>query len=248
MEALVVIPYFSVEARGRELQSAVTGWQRCFKERFRLVVVGDLDATVEACHDIDFIACPRVPDPGPGNYRPHIDHVHKFRKVREHYPDTRGFIYTCDDIFAVNDFTMDDVLVPKVMPGVMGGDSKSMNGWQRDMAKTRELCMREGLPLRNWVCHLPVYYEWDALFSIYDRFDCDHCSYIVENIYFNQYMSDSDAVQIDGFDRYKYVASTTRTDAGAVRRAMHEKVWLNVNPDGFTREFERLLRDYYGLC
>lgn len=247
METLVVIPYLSIEARGRELELAVAGWQRHFKEPFRLVVVGDLDATVEACHGIDFIPCPRVPDVGVGNYRPHIDHVHKFRTVREHYSDAAGFIYTCDDIFAVNDFTMDDVLVPKIRTALMGGDSKSMNGWQRDMAKTRMLCEREGLPLRNWVCHLPVYYQWDALFSVYDKYDCDHSSYIVENIYFNMFFSDADAVEVEGLDKYKYVASTTRTDASAVRRAMREKIWLNANPDGFTREFERLLRDYYEL-
>ena len=170
---LVVIPYLASGAQGRELEYAVSGWRRHFKHPYLIVLVGDYHPIVDTGDDIVFIECPRV-EPIPGQYHCHIDHVHKFRTVREKFPQTKGFIYACDDMYAVNNFGMEEILLPKVIDGDMKGDPDSTNGWQRDMAKTKALCIREKLPIHNWICHLPVYYEWDKLFAIYDKYDCDH--------------------------------------------------------------------------
>ena len=76
-EILVVIPYLAKEAQGRELELAVTGWRKHFKEPYHIVVVGDHDPIVDTGDDITFIECPRI-DPVPGQYLPHLDMVHKF--------------------------------------------------------------------------------------------------------------------------------------------------------------------------
>lgn len=183
---LVVIPYLAEQAQGHELELAIMGWKKHFTEDFEIVVVGDKPVS-EA---ITFIPCPRI-EPIPGQYTPHLDHVHKFRKVREYFPDTEGFIYTCDDIYAVTDFTLEDVKTlkyPEIATKYLGENdwNKDKADWWADRGKTAALCRREGLPVRDWVCHLPVYYEWDKLLKIYDKYDCDHNSYIVENIYFNK--------------------------------------------------------------
>ena len=109
---LVVIPYLAKDAQGSELELAVAGWRKHFKEDFLIVVVGDYHSIVDTGDDITFINCPRVKWPGKGNYWAHIDHVNKFRTVFNAYPHSEGFIYTCDDIYAVKDFTMEvDVLL-----------------------------------------------------------------------------------------------------------------------------------------
>lgn len=242
---LVVIPYLASAAQGRELEYAVSGWRKHFKEPHHIVIVGDYHPIVDTGDDITFIECPRV-EPVEGQYTCHLDHVHKFRKVREMFPDHKGFIYACDDMYAVNNFTMVEVLLPKVVQRDMGGDFNSSNPWQRDMAKTRLLCVNHNLPLYNYVCHLPVYYEWDKLLAIYDQYDCDHQSYIVENIYFNTYFADRVPFVLD-FDKDNFKCGVYRSNPRiwCIENALKSKIWIQNSPEGWIRELDEILSKHY---
>lgn len=240
---LVVIPYLASAAQGDELRLAVTGWRMHFKVPYLIAVVGDHHPIVETGNDIMFIECPRV-EPVPGQYLPHLDHVHKFRKVRESFQDTEGFIYTCDDIYAVADFTMEDILEPKhpelgayIKPYDWNSNAAD---WWSDRGKTAELCVREGLPARDWVCHLPVYYEWDKLFAIYDKYDCDHNSYIVENIYFSMLYGDRRSFPAAD---YRYEVKTANPGG----RPLTGVKWITNQNCGWSKALEKILRDHYGI-
>ena len=241
----VVIPYLASAAQGRELELAVAGWRRHFREEFEIVVVGD-DPRIEG---VTFIPCPRVPMlPGARQYHAHLDHVHKFREVRRHYPDAEGFIYTCDDIYAVRDFTLEDVKRPKVRRDDITNRGIRWNQWVQDNWKTRDRLVRDGLPTRNWVCHLPVWYEWDKLLDIYDRYDCDTTSYVVEQLYFNRYFPDvpADHVEEDGVDWQFKVWDHNCTPA-QVREALDRVVWISNSFRGWAPWMEDILRERYGL-
>ena len=282
---LVVIPYWAPGAQGHELELAVTGWRKHFKEDYHIVIVGDcpscgkgilqidekafegLDAEkfaqefakyegvirieqvskpaeVTPFDDITYIECPQVA-PVQGQYLPHLDHVNKFRKVREAFPDSKGFIYTCDDIYPTADFTLEDVLQPKEPKQgfyfALTHLKSTTPDWYSDKQKTGELCHREHLPVRNWVCHLPVYYEWDKLFEVYDKYNCDHESHIVENIYFNiMYPGDPHAVsEIMYHDEVKTSRPGIRP-IGTVK-------WVSNANCGWSQELEDILRKHYGL-
>lgn len=245
---LVVIPYFAGGAQGRELEYAVAGWRKHFKEDYHIVIVGDHNRVVDTGDDISFIQCPRVTMWGRWNYRPHIDHVNKFRRVREHYPCSKGFIYTCDDIYAFRDFTMEDILKPKVKRMEITGDLFNRNAWVRDNARTREKLKEECLPVRDWVCHLPVYYEWDKLLSVYKDFKCDTRSYVVENLYFNKYYPDAEPFLLDEeTDDIQYKLWTQDSSIDDFRKAMSSKIWIANSVKGYKPEIEHILQDYYGL-
>ena len=239
---LVVIPFLAGAAQGNELELSVTGWRKFFREPHRIVIVGDYHPIVESGSDIMFIPCRRIAET-PGQYRPHLDHVHKFRTVRRFFPKSRGFIYTCDDIYAVADITMEDIVQPKY-PEIATKylddkyDGKTADWWS-DRCKTNELCHREGLPVRDWVCHLPVYYEWDKLLAIYDKYDCDHVSYIVENIYFNQLYSEG----VYASDARDY-RDEVRTANPGIRPIGSVKWICNANC-GWSEELEKILREHY---
>ena len=241
---LVVIPYLASGAQGCELELAVAGWRRHFKERYLIVVVGDWHPVVETGDDIYFIDCPQVPET-PGQYRPHIDHVHKFREVRKHFPDSAGFIYTCDDIYATADFNLRDVMTPKMpVRGFFFGISRSFGGvpdWASDKQKTGDLCFRAKLPVRNWVCHLPVYYEWDRLIDMYDRHNCDNISYIAENIYFNEKYPD----EIDAFDEMEF-HDEVKTEKPNLR-PIGSVMWISNSIGGWSKELEEILKKHYNL-
>lgn len=241
MSTLVVIPYLAAAAQGRELEMAVAGWLRHFKEDFDLVVVGD-DPHLDG---ITFIDCPQVPMlPGAGQYHAHIDHVHKFRTVRRYYPDTEGFIYACDDMYALRDFTLADVQRLKYRQEDIGRRGYAWNSWVRDNWKTRELLVREGLPTRNWVCHLPVYYEWDKLLAIYDKYDCDHTSYVVEQIYFNTFYgnAEADCVEAEG-QVWQWKAWDMEYSEDDLRAALDRVVWISNSFRGWKPWFQDILSE-----
>lgn len=242
---LVVIPYLASGAQGRELEYAVAGWRRHFKEDFQIVLVGDYHPVVETGDDITFIECPRV-DGISGEYRAHLDHVHKFLKVMEDYPGMKGFIYTCDDIYAVNDFDMTDVLALKIREKKISAKSDSLNAWRRNNAKTKDKLLEEGLPIRNYVCHLPVYYEKDKLLEIYRKYDCEHNSYVVEQLYFNTYFKDRVPLLLNiDYDNYKCGVNRPNPRVSYIERAFRDKIWITNSVEGWIPVLDKMLSDYY---
>lgn len=241
-EILVVIPFLARAAQGNELELAVTGWRLFFKERFRIVIVGDYHPVVDTGDDITFIDCPRIAHIK-GQYLPHLDHVHKFRKVREHFQESKGFIYTCDDIYPTADITIEDVLQPKHPEAGFWFKQwdwrRYFPDWYSDKGKTGELCRKEGLPPRNWVCHLPVYYEWDKLIAIYDKYKCDYVSYVVENIYFNiEYPDDPQAVNCHEYRDEVKISSPDIRPIGSVK-------WISNANSGWSKKLEEILKKHY---
>ena len=76
---LVVITYLAKEAQGRELEYAIEGWRRHFKEDYLIVLTGEGLPHFEG-EDIAYVESKRVPA-SDGNYRAHIDYVSCLRKV-----------------------------------------------------------------------------------------------------------------------------------------------------------------------
>ena len=107
--------------------------------------------------------------------------------------------------------------------------------------KTGRLCKKEGLPVRDWVCHLPVYYEWDKLYEIYDKYDCDQVSYIVENIYFSKEFGDKPsrpAIEIRDEVR--------SANPGGIR-PVGSVPWITNQNCGWSKRLENILKQHYGL-
>lgn len=248
-EILVVIPYLARESQGRELEFAVAGWRAHFKTSYHIVVVGDAHPVTETGGDITHLPCPRIEwdSCDLDNYVPHLDHVHKFRAVHKAFPSYEGFVYACDDMYAVKDFSIDTILYPKIVAKDMGGNIHHPNGWLRDKAKTRALCVAEGLPLWNWVCHLPVYFEWEKLLGIYDKYGMDCESFIVENIYYNQYPPKGEPIVIDGTDGLRCWITNRHEDLGKLENEFSGCTWCCNSTNGWCAELECALAEHYGL-
>ena len=246
-KVLVVIPYFAKEAQGRELEYAVAGWRKHFKEDYLIVIVGDHHPVCDTGDDIYFIDCPRV-DAVAGEYRAHLDHVKKFRAVMKEFPDAPGFIYTCDDMYAVNDFDLIDVKVLKIREEEIQADPNSLNEWSQNNAKTKAVLRKEGLPMRNFVCHLPVYYECDKLKYIYEKYDCDHNSYVVEQLYFNTYYPTRIPLKLDiDYDNFLCGVRRSNPRVWYIKQAMGRKIWLQNSIEGWVPALENILKQHYGI-
>ena len=266
-----MIPYLAKEAQGCELELAVAGWHKHFKEPHRVVVVGDWDEHVEkllVCPEgksegsITFIDCPQI-EPVRGEYLPHLDQMNKFRAVAAAFPEQEYFVYTNDDIYAVKDFTLQDVRLPKINSMLIPYIDEKETRWWGDMGRSRKLCVNNGWPIMDWACHLPVYYGFKLLFYLLTLY-CAGKSYEWQNIYFNRLRAAINAVSEvappnDDSDieyrepeivperggKWKYAINTanpgikTTEEAGAV--------WITNANCGWSEKLEELLKKHYGL-
>ena len=242
IEIPVVIPYLASQAQGRELEYAVAGWRRHFQEPHHIYIVGDYHPVTQTGDDITFVPCPRVADI-PGQYRPHLDHVNKFRLMMELLgPDCQGFIYACDDMYAVRDFNLADVKRPKVadiqIPPI---DWERQTGWWRDAGKTREYCLENGWPVNNWVCHLPVWFDFDKLFSLEVRDE----SFVWENLYYNKYFPKKEPARVGDRCKWKYEVKTSSPGIDTAERA--RAIWITNANCGWSPELETILKNHYGV-
>lgn len=246
---LVVIPYLASGAQGNELELAVAGWERHCKEPHQVVIIGDVEdlkgrEEFEGCYLID---CPRIAAPAKGmQYLPHLDIVHKFLKVREAFPHHRGFVYACDDMYAVSDFDLTDIKSLKIDREAFHGSWISTNLWQIDNAKTADLLIARGLPNRSYVCHLPVWYDWDKLLTLYDQLDAEHESYVWEQIYFNYYYKDRVPRLLDPErDDVRLRIADHSFTRNEIRHAIGKTIWIYNTVEGWSNDLAVVLREHY---
>lgn len=244
---LVVIPYCSAGAQGRELEYAVAGWRRHFKEDYLIVLAGENHPITETGDDIICVESERVP-PSPGNYRQHLDYVSCFKKVRAAFPKSKGFIFVADDCYAVNDFDLTDVKLLKQKADDMGGDPNSTNGWQRDKARTRAKLIEGGYPTRNFTTHIPQWFEWDKLEALWDKYDMGNTSYVMEDLYYNIYYPTRIPLQLHiDHDNFKCGVYRRNPRIDIIRRAFKKQIWITNSPEGWIPALDMMLAEYYGI-
>ena len=244
---LVVIPYCSAGAQGRELEYAVAGWRRHFKEQYQIVIAGEHHPIADTGKDICCVESPRVADI-PGQYRQHLDYVSCFKKVREAFPKSKGFIFVADDVYAVNDFDMTDILFLKQIAPDIDYEPKSPNAWRRDAMKTRAKLVEGGYPTRNYTTHLPQWFEWDKLAALWERYDMEHESYVMEDLYYNIYYPDRVPMTLNiMYDNLKCGIYERDFNFGFVNGALRNKIWINNSPNGWSYNLIQVLeRHYFG--
>jgi hypothetical protein len=244
-EYLIVIPYLAAAAQGREIEYAIAGWRKHFKEPYRIVLTGEGLPRFPG-EDIDYVESKRVDDI-PGQYRQHLDYVSCFRKVRAKYPESEGFIFVADDCYAVNDFDIHDVKLLKMQEPVIDYDPRTPNTWRQDALKTARVLHEAGLPIRNFTTHLPQWIEWELLEYLWDKYDMTRQSYVFEDLYYNTFYPNRIPFRLNRDDNMKYSVKTTTPNEDELRSAMARKIWINNSPDGWTRVLEKALQEHFRL-
>jgi len=241
----VLIPHLPSAQQGHELRLAIEGWRRHFKTPHQIAIMGENLPDIPGVIKVE---SPRVEDV-PGEYRQHLDYVKCVRKAHELFQNTTGFVVAADDVFAVNDFTLADIKHPKIQEATLptkGADGHP-NLWRRNLAKTGLVCQREGYAMLNWTTHLPHYYTWKRLLALYDKHDCDHNSYVVENLYYNAYPPREKPELLGRNDRWKFEVSYSPLDRKGLYDAFAHKVWVTTTENGWSPEMEEAIARHYGI-
>ncbi len=243
---LVVIPYLPSAAQGHEIEYAIAGWRKHFKEDYLIVVVGENLPPLDA-EDVYCLESKRV-DGIDGQYRQHLDYVKCFRRVRDAFPDSDGFIFVADDCYAVNDFDIADVKFLKMLEPDFEFNPESTNAWRRDKMKTKKTLVDAGLPTRNFTTHLPYWFDWDKIEVLWEKYDMEHSSQVIEDLYYNTYCKDRIPFQLNvDTDNLKFgMYDTSPESIDRLRKAMHRKIWITNSPNGWCSDLEVLLQLHYG--
>ena len=241
---IVVIPYLPGEGQGREIEYAVAGWRRHFREDFVLVAVGE-GVTGRVPDGVMAIESPRVQDRA-GMYRQHLDYVSCLRRVREAFPRSKGYIRTADDCYAVRDFDMADVLVRKTI-GEVGRDRIAIPGsWQGDKERTRAALAANGYTTHNYTTHLPQYFEWGKMEALWRKFRMDENSYVDEDLYFNIFEGNRAAVNVHTEEQpYKCGVYRPNPRIDYIEGFIGQLIWITNSPAGWVPQLDMMLAEYY---
>lgn len=242
-EYLVVIPYLASAAQGKELDYAINGWRKHFKEKHKIVLVGE---GLPKRDDVICIESKRVEE-SPGQYRQHLDYVSCFKKVHEMFPETTGFIMVADDCYAVNDFDISEVKLLKMLEPDFSFKEDSTNAWRRDKMKTKKLLLSKHYPTHNFTTHLPQWYDWDKVEKLWDEYDMLHNSYVIEDLYYNIYFKDRIPFQLNKeTDNLKCGIYDKDFPVDKLKQAFKSKIWITNSPVGWILELPKLLEEHYG--
>ena len=244
METLVAIFYIASEAQGSEISLAIEGWRKHFKEPHRIVVVGDKPPV----DDVDWLQIKRVQKKD-GEYLPALDICQKLEAVcLANWWKYDGFIWASDDFFAVNDFTLADVMVPKIYDSQLPskGD-QTQNAFWHTQIKTRRLCEASGAGVANWTTHLPMWFDIDLLYWLIQDYDLTEMSYIVENLYYNMHAPEQKPERLHRNDRWKFDVCYSPLDRAGLSDAFIHKIWVCCSVNGWCPELEAELRKHYGM-
>lgn len=243
-ECLVIITYIASDAQGNELRLAIEGWRKHFKEKFRLVIVGDEPPV----YNVEYMIVDRKNEKD-GEYRPHLDICNKLDYVwRMYNGDYEGFIWASDDCFPINDFTLADVKAPKYLDDEMPSEGENdPNPFFRNLVKTRRFCEREGLGIRNWITHLPLWFDMEKLHRVIRDYKLTENSYVVENIYYNKYTPEGVPEKLSLNDDWKFGVYFSPFDRAGFKDALAHKKWVCCSVNGWSKTMERKLMDHYGI-
>lgn len=245
-EYLIAIPYLPIAAQGRELEYALAGWRKHFKERYHIVVVGEGLQKIKG-DDVTCIESKRVADIQ-GQYRQHLDYVSCFKKVHDAFPESEGFIFVADDCYAVNDFDISDVKFLKMLEPEFKTDPNTANRWRQDKLKTKRILKEEGWPLRNFTTHLPMWFEWDKIEELWNRYDMEHNSLVVEDLYFNIFFPNRVPFKLSkAEDNIKLGVYSREVDGETLRQALRTKIWITNSPEGWTLTLDAVLKEHYKI-
>ena len=187
-ETLVILPYCNA-GQGNEIKLALSSWKKFCQFKYHFVVIGEFnEQLIKEFNWVEFIYEPRIPKVK-DQYNPHLDIIHKmeiaYNKFKDTYP---GFIYTCDDFYAIKPFDIEDVTnIYYHQLTFTGVKDLPTSYWKHDKWKTRQLLDKEHLPHINYTAHHPCYFNFERFKKIWDKYNMYNESYVLEDVYFNSF-------------------------------------------------------------
>lgn len=232
---LVVIPYRKSEAQGNELELAIKGWKKHFKEDFQIVVVGDCEAYLPE----DVIHVPHECNID----NPPLDIVAKLREVMLRFPQVDSFVLTNDDIYPVNDFTLAEVELLRV-DGLLTDKKNTGKLYSENKERTLALLKSESKSLHDYGTHTPVLLETEKLLALFEVYSMDTEAYLISSLYFNTYFPAS-VPFVHDLEHDNFKVGVCRPDANLQRlkELIPRKIWVYNSVAGWSENLRTIIEN-----
>lgn len=239
---LVVFPFKKSEAQGKELMLAVKGWMDHFQERFRIVVVGDVDglqiSPSGGCEEVVLLPHECCSD------NPPLDIVSKLLHVITHFPEYPGFCWTNDDIYPVNDFDITEVKLLK-SDGKLTEPKSRYGLYASNRSKTLKVLQEHQLSIHDYGCHLPVYYESENVLKVIETYGLENESMLFSSLYFNTIFPKRIPVRLDiDHDNLKVGVYRPNANLARLKELIPGKIWVNNSVKGWSNELEKIIEQH----
>lgn len=235
---VVVIPYVSAEAQGNELRWALRGWAKHMPDA-KIVIIGDKEPWMDE-EELAFIECHKI------GVNPPMDILNKMQNVidSELIPDK--FIWANDDQYPVNTIYFPDLEINKYH-GMLEVNVKGAVGkYKENKQNTIDLLKENDMPLRDFSTHLPVVYEKSKLKEMFEKFDMEDQSYLIQSIYFNMFFPYDLPILLDiHSDNMKCGIYRQKVSVPNMRKFIKEKKFFNNSQTGFSDVFSKFMNEVY---
>lgn len=232
---LVVIPYRKEEVQGNELELAVKGWKKHFKEDFQIVVVGDNEEYLPK--DVIHVPHECIID------NPPLDIVSKLREVILHFPQVESIILTNDDIYPVNDFALTEVELLRV-DGLLTDRKNTGRLYSTNRGRTVDLLKKEEKSLYDYGTHTPVFLEIEKLLALFEKYNMDTEAYLITSLYFNTYFPGRvPLVHHLEYDNFKVGVCRPDANLRRLKELIPRKIWVYNSVMGWSEDLQKIIED-----
>lgn len=238
----VVIPFVAALAQGNELQLALRGWERNFREDFNVVIIGDRAPWMDD-NIIDVIECECV-----GN-NPPIDIAHKMLMAIESDLVTEKFIWANDDQYLISPCMLADFETLKCT-GKLGEKSFGGQLYQQNKKRTFDTLKENGLGTWDFSSHIPVVFEKQKLKECIEFFNLTETPMLITTLYFNSWFLGYVPLRIDTQsslenDNIKIGVYRENADMDKLKQLMPSKKLISNSESGWSNKFSAIINDIF---
>ena len=230
----VVIPYIKEFAQGNELQLALRGWGKYFKDDFNVVIIGDREDWMSK--DLDVIECKRI-----GN-NPPIDIANKMLLAIESDLVSEKFIWANDDQYLISPCVIADFETLKC-DGILKAPFPN-NLYGRNKQATMEQLQKAKKPVWDYSTHIPFVFEKKKLKELIVEKKLTKNGRLISSLYFNWYFPEFVPLKISGGDASDNIKiGVYRQDAnlGKLKQLIPVKKLVSNSQSGWSDPFVKIM-------
>jgi hypothetical protein len=239
----ILIPYVHKKAASDELLITLRSIEENFKVPHVIRIIGDLPDWASDQLRADHIATPLIA----GMHYAHcLDVNNKMRTYLANPASADQFIYTYDDIVFLNPVKKSDITRLKADSFIESkefilANSTGSRKWNNLLITTFRFLKSKGLPTFNYETHLPRLFKCADLQTVFDFPDFSIDPFLFSTVYFNMFFKSKPVIL--GSDRCNIKATIYEDNLSQVAIAdlCQDKLFLNFNSKGYSRQMQRFL-------
>jgi hypothetical protein len=236
----VYYPYFQRAAKWHELKYSLRSIEKHFKFDFQVWIVGDLPDWIKNVRHIPHDRCHGMPE------NTTYDAITKLLLFLNNPEAKCCFIRMYDDMYLLKDVSLDDISVPKYMPGPIPNLKTT---WISQLNRTIDAVKKRGYPGINTETHLPERFDTDMMKEVISSYSAIKNRLLTSTLYHNTFFKADELVPINKemavqfYDNRDGVIKVS--NVGDIAGKCENRTYLNHNNGGLNVFIQRFIANKF---